>query len=82
MPRLPRDDIKIIVRPKDGLNIRNTCGTSLGEAIRKEAVVGDDEMSTICPNPTQKILMISTPDETTATKIAKIKVLTINERKY
>ncbi|KAH7981365.1 hypothetical protein HPB49_023374 [Dermacentor silvarum] len=82
MPRLPRDDIKIIVRPKDGLNIRNTCGMSLDEAIRKEAVVGDDEMITICPNPTQNILVISTPDETTATKIAKVKVLTINGKRH
>ncbi|KAH7966905.1 hypothetical protein HPB49_020393 [Dermacentor silvarum] len=82
MPRLPRDDIKIIVRPKDGLNIRNTCGMSLDEAIRKEAVVGDDEKITICPNPTQSILVISTPDETTATKIAMIKVLTINGKRH
>ncbi|KAH7978291.1 hypothetical protein HPB49_005116 [Dermacentor silvarum] len=76
MPRLPR------VRLKDGLNIRNTCGMSLNEAIRKEAVVGDDEMITICPNPTQNILVISTPDETTATKITKIKALTINGKRH
>ncbi|KAH7977282.1 hypothetical protein HPB49_000267 [Dermacentor silvarum] len=55
---------------------------SLDEAIRKEAVVGDDEMITICPNPTQNILVISTPDETTATKIAKVKVWTINGKRH
>ncbi|KAH7946166.1 hypothetical protein HPB49_020832 [Dermacentor silvarum] len=82
MPRLPRDVIKAIVRPKDVLNIRNTCGMSLDEAIRKEAVVGDGEIITICPNPTQNILVISTPDKTTATKIAKIKVLTINGKRH
>ncbi|KAH6941184.1 hypothetical protein HPB50_014882 [Hyalomma asiaticum] len=81
MPRLPRDDIKIVVRPKDGLDIRKTCGTSLDEAIRQEAGVADEEVITICPNPTQNILVISTPDEKTATKIAKIKVLTINGKK-
>ncbi|KAL1416083.1 hypothetical protein MTO96_028253 [Rhipicephalus appendiculatus] len=78
MPRLPRDDIKIIVRPRDGLNIRSTCGVSLDEAIRNGAGLGDDEMITICPNPTQNILVISTPEEKTALKIAKIKVLTID----
>ncbi|KAH6938662.1 hypothetical protein HPB50_011604 [Hyalomma asiaticum] len=82
MPRLPRDDIKIVVRPKDGLDIRKTCGTSLDEAIRQEAGVADEEVITICPNPTQNILVISTPDEKTATKIAKIKVLTINGKKH
>ncbi|KAH7937410.1 hypothetical protein HPB49_011929 [Dermacentor silvarum] len=51
----------------------------LDEAIRKEAVVGDDEMITICPNPTQNILVISSPDETTATKI---KVSTINGKRH
>ncbi|KAH7963760.1 hypothetical protein HPB52_022724 [Rhipicephalus sanguineus] len=82
MPRLPSDDLKIIVRPRDGLNIRSTCGVSLDEAIRHEAGVSDDEMITICPNPTQNILVVSTPEEKTATKIAKIKVLTINGKRY
>ncbi|KAH7984711.1 hypothetical protein HPB52_023576 [Rhipicephalus sanguineus] len=82
MPRLPTDDLKIIVRPRDGLNIRSTCGVSLDEAIRRAAGVSDDEMITICPNPTQNILAVSTPEEKTATKIAKIKVLTINGKRY
>ncbi|KAH7943921.1 hypothetical protein HPB52_013129 [Rhipicephalus sanguineus] len=82
MPRLPSNDLKIIVRPRDGLNIRSTCGVSLDEAIRHEAGVSDDEMITICPNPTQNILVVSTPEEKTATKIAKIKVLTINGKSY
>ncbi|KAH7981867.1 hypothetical protein HPB52_001356 [Rhipicephalus sanguineus] len=82
MPRLPRNDIKVIVRPRDGLNIRNTCRASLDEAIRHEAGVSSDEIVTICPNPMQNILVISTPDEETATKTVKIKKLTINEKKY
>ncbi|KAH7951568.1 hypothetical protein HPB52_010361 [Rhipicephalus sanguineus] len=82
MPRLPRNDIKVVVRPRDGLNIRNTCRASLDEAIRHEAGVSSDEIVTICPKPMQNILVISTPDEKTATKIVKIKKLTINEKKY
>ncbi|KAH8024642.1 hypothetical protein HPB51_000082 [Rhipicephalus microplus] len=80
MPRPPRDDIKVIVRPRDGLNIRSTCGASLDKAIRNGAGVGDDEMITICPNHTQNIVVISTLEKSTATKIAKMKVLTINEK--
>ncbi|KAH6921729.1 hypothetical protein HPB50_004371 [Hyalomma asiaticum] len=68
--------------PKGGLDIRKTCGTSLDEAIRQEAGVADEEVITICPNPTQNILVISTPDEKTATKIAKVKALTINGKKH
>ncbi|KAL1420533.1 hypothetical protein MTO96_000509 [Rhipicephalus appendiculatus] len=82
MPRLPTDDIKIIVRPRDELNIRNTCRASLDEAIRHEAGVSSDEIVTIYPNPIQNILVISTPDEKTATKFVKIKELTINGKKY
>ncbi|KAH7951767.1 hypothetical protein HPB52_012750 [Rhipicephalus sanguineus] len=48
MPRLPRNDIKVIVRPRDGLNIRNTCRASLDEAIRHEAGMRSDEIVTIC----------------------------------
>ncbi|KAH8009397.1 hypothetical protein HPB51_016103 [Rhipicephalus microplus] len=82
MPRLPRDDIKVIVRPRNGLNVRSTCGMSLDEAIRNGAGVGDDEMITICPNPTQNIVVVSTPEESTAMKIAKMKALTINGKRY
>ncbi|KAH7969303.1 hypothetical protein HPB52_016592 [Rhipicephalus sanguineus] len=53
---------------------------SLDEAIRHEAEVSSDEIVTICPNPVQNILVISTPDEKTATKIIKIKKLTIYEK--
>ncbi|KAL1420627.1 hypothetical protein MTO96_004506 [Rhipicephalus appendiculatus] len=81
MPRLRTDDIKIIVRPRDGLNIRNTCRASLDEAIRHEAGVSSNEIITICPNPIQNILVISTPDEKTVTKFVKIKELTINGKK-
>ncbi|KAH8026466.1 hypothetical protein HPB51_020578 [Rhipicephalus microplus] len=71
VPRLPRDDIKVIVRPRDGLNTRSTCGASLDEAIRNKAGVGGEEMITICPNRTQNISVISTPEESTATKICQ-----------
>ncbi|KAH8018881.1 hypothetical protein HPB51_013561 [Rhipicephalus microplus] len=43
MPRLPADDIKIIVRPRDGLSIRHACRASLDEAIRLEAGAGCEE---------------------------------------
>ncbi|KAH7953695.1 hypothetical protein HPB49_011436 [Dermacentor silvarum] len=39
-------------------------------------------MIMICLNTTHNILVISPPDETTATKIAKIKVLTINGKRH
>ncbi|KAH8023842.1 hypothetical protein HPB51_018657 [Rhipicephalus microplus] len=57
MLKLPADDIKIIVRPRDGLSIRHTCRASLDEAIRQEAGVINDKIFTICPNPTQYILV-------------------------
>ncbi|KAH7967348.1 hypothetical protein HPB49_024227 [Dermacentor silvarum] len=60
MPRLPRDDIKIIVSPRYAQNIRNTCRASIVEAIRNEAGNSSDEIVTICANPTQDILVIST----------------------
>ncbi|KAH7952319.1 hypothetical protein HPB52_021459 [Rhipicephalus sanguineus] len=82
MPRLPRDDIMIIIRLADGLNIANPCRASLDEAIRHERGVSSTEIVTICPNPMQNVLLISTPDEKTATKFVKIKELTMNGKKY
>ncbi|KAH6927378.1 hypothetical protein HPB50_002456 [Hyalomma asiaticum] len=82
MPRLPKDDIKVIIRPRSGLNLRATCGASLEEAIRRAANIGKDELVTICPNYTQNIVVVSAPEETTATKLAKIRTVKIGMAEY
>ncbi|KAL1444205.1 hypothetical protein MTO96_029971 [Rhipicephalus appendiculatus] len=71
MPRLPKGDIKVIMRPRNGLNLRTACGVD--KTIRRTAGINADETITICPNYIQNILVASTPDEETAGKFAKVR---------
>ncbi|KAH6948089.1 hypothetical protein HPB50_022814 [Hyalomma asiaticum] len=80
MPRLPKE---VIIRPRSVLNLRATCGrASLQEAIRRAANIGKDELVTICPNYTQNIVVVSAPEENTATKLAKIRTIKIGMAEY
>ncbi|KAH6928813.1 hypothetical protein HPB50_020110 [Hyalomma asiaticum] len=82
MPKLPEDDVNVIIRPRSGLNPRAICGASLEEAIRRAANIGKDELVTICPNYTQNIVVVSAPEENTATKLAKIRTIKIGMAEY
>ncbi|KAH7982039.1 hypothetical protein HPB52_002688 [Rhipicephalus sanguineus] len=73
MPRLPKGNIKVIMRPRNRLNLRTAGGVALDETIRRTADINADETITICPNYTQNILVASTPDQETAGKLAKIR---------
>lgn len=80
MPRvMPREDIKIVIRPRGGLNVARTEVPTLMAAIlaatgvKREEAMGD----IFCPNPVQNIIVVSTPDERRARQYSRIKCLTI-----
>ncbi|KAH6947618.1 hypothetical protein HPB50_020196 [Hyalomma asiaticum] len=56
-------------------NREDQTGNDLEEAIRRAANIGKDELVTICPNYTQNIVVVSAPEENTATKLAKIRTI-------
>lgn len=81
---MPRDDVKIIIRPRGGLNIARTEASMLMSAIltatriRKEEAMED----MVCPNPVQNIIVVSTPDEHRARLYARLRNLTIGNNNY
>ncbi|KAH7952450.1 hypothetical protein HPB52_023471 [Rhipicephalus sanguineus] len=84
MPPLPKDDAKIIVRPRGGLNISKVGPTVVAEAIWN--AVGIDsatrDSDTMCPNFQQNIMVVSTPSRENATRYVKIECIAVGGRQH
>ncbi|KAL1446671.1 hypothetical protein MTO96_028785 [Rhipicephalus appendiculatus] len=74
-------DIKIVVRPRGGLNIAKLQAT-VATAIREAAGVSreDGKADTFCPNVHQNIVVVSTPDEGRARAYARLQSIRIGDQ--
>ncbi|KAL1436263.1 hypothetical protein MTO96_049844 [Rhipicephalus appendiculatus] len=74
MPPLPRDEIKVIVRPRGGLCIGRVGPSTVAEAIWEAAGFDSDQRSgdTMCPNMVQNIMVISTPSQENADRYVTV----------
>lgn len=81
MPPMPREETKIIIRPRGGLNVARTGATAMMAAVVAAAQISKEEarMDTICPNPAQNIIVISTPSEQRAERYNRMRNLTVGE---
>lgn len=81
---LPREEIKIIVRPRGGLNIAKARTVTVASAIMAAARVAreDGAADTFCPNFHQNIMLVSTPDEGRALSYAKIQAIRIGDKTH
>ncbi|KAG0425351.1 hypothetical protein HPB47_027483 [Ixodes persulcatus] len=81
---LPKEENKIIVRPRGGLNLAKTSAITVMTAIRTAASLTRAETmyDTQCPNVQQNIMVISTPDDLRARKYAGVKEIKIEDRTY
>ncbi|XP_075543967.1 uncharacterized protein LOC142578469 [Dermacentor variabilis] len=86
--RMPTDmlkeDTKIVMRPRGGLNVARTEVSIIMSAVMTAARVTKEEgkADTICTNAQQNIIVVSTPDESRATLYSKVKALNIGGRTY
>ncbi|XP_065285482.1 uncharacterized protein [Dermacentor albipictus] len=74
LPKLPKDQIKIIVRPKGSLDVSKTDIILLAQALTMAAALTEQQTAedTVCPNKMQNILVISTPHDQNARADARI----------
>ncbi|XP_075543567.1 uncharacterized protein LOC142578028 [Dermacentor variabilis] len=81
---MPKDDTKIVMRPRGGLNVARTEVSIIMSAVMTAARVTKEEgkADTICTNAQQNIIVVSTPDERRATLYSKVKALNIGGRTY
>ncbi|XP_077553506.1 uncharacterized protein LOC144168379 [Haemaphysalis longicornis] len=78
MPPMPQEHIKIVIRPRGGLNLEKV-GPTVGKAITEAASLSSEQTlhDVICPNITQNIMVASTPLRENADKYARIKFITV-----
>lgn len=84
LPRLPREHIRIIVRPRDGLNVKKVSQIRLAQALAMAAALAptETEGDIVCPNFTQNVLVVSTPEKKNASAYAGIQQIRISEGLY
>ncbi|KAH7975279.1 hypothetical protein HPB51_027074 [Rhipicephalus microplus] len=81
LPRLPRDHIRIIVKPRDGLDVRKVSQIRLAQAIAMAAALApaETEGEIVCPNIAQNIAFFFSGVETTRNAYATIQQIRISE---
>ncbi|KAG0422987.1 hypothetical protein HPB47_001221 [Ixodes persulcatus] len=81
---LPKEENKIIVRPRGGLNLARTSVITIMAAIRSAANLTQAEtmFDIQCPNVQQNIMVISTPDDLRARRYPGVKEIKIGDRTY
>ncbi|KAH6944760.1 hypothetical protein HPB50_004940 [Hyalomma asiaticum] len=70
MPPLPREEIKIVIRPQGGLNILKIGAPTVTTAIFAPAKIAKEESTedTVCPNPRQNIVVGTIQDSVPSTQ--------------
>ncbi|KAL1484503.1 hypothetical protein MTO96_050025, partial [Rhipicephalus appendiculatus] len=81
LPPLPKDDYKIVIRPNQGLPLRNILTPTLAQAIIEacKAAIKDDQFI-LRINPGSNIAILSTKYEEVADKARLIRTLVLNGR--
>lgn len=85
MPRtLPREEIKIVLRPRGGLNVGRIDASRLMAAIFAAAGTSlqESKEDTMCTNVAQNIIVISTSHEGRASQYAGIRLLRVGDRDH
>ncbi|XP_070388418.1 uncharacterized protein [Dermacentor albipictus] len=74
LPKLPKEQIKVIVRPKGGLDVSKADVVLLAQALAMAAALPEHQTKedTVCPNKVQNILIIATPHASNARAYARL----------
>lgn len=84
MPQLPQEHSKIVIRPRGGLNLSKVSTTAIGVAVIEASGLTPEQAreDVVCPNFTQNIVVVSTPDPSHAARYVRIKSIIIVETEY
>ncbi|KAH7978644.1 hypothetical protein HPB49_006260 [Dermacentor silvarum] len=80
MPSLPRNDIKIVIRPRGGLDISKIGAVMVADAILAAAGISQEDLcqDTLCPNLQQNIMVASTPKRENASRYVRMRQILIS----
>ncbi|KAL1466930.1 hypothetical protein MTO96_000530 [Rhipicephalus appendiculatus] len=81
LPQLPRDTYRIIVRPRDGLNVAKITPVQFEQALAMAAALAPQDLTedSICLNVTQNIFVVCTPSERNARAYTAVQQLRMRE---
>ncbi|KAH7939788.1 hypothetical protein HPB52_017434 [Rhipicephalus sanguineus] len=84
MPFLPREDTKIVIRPRGGLNIVKVGVTLVADAILAAAGISEEEsqQDTLCPNVQQDIMVASTPNQENVSRYINIRQIVVQGKEH
>ncbi|KAH7959691.1 hypothetical protein HPB49_013104 [Dermacentor silvarum] len=83
-PHLPKEDIKIIIRPRDGFNTARYSVAQIGDCILRATWLKPEEVvkDSIRLNERQNIIVVSAPTLESAEKYSALKELRIGDKTY
>ncbi|KAL1473490.1 hypothetical protein MTO96_038628 [Rhipicephalus appendiculatus] len=84
MPKLPAGDYKVVIRPRGGLCVAALSPTDITRGIHEAAATPAEvrQFDVICPNKTQNIMVVSTPDPDRADQYRKIRKILIRGKEH
>ncbi|KAH6930630.1 hypothetical protein HPB50_015588 [Hyalomma asiaticum] len=84
MLQLPREDTKIVIRPRGGLSIVKTGSTVVADAILAATNICTEDLrgDTLCPNIQQTIMVASTPRRENADRYVRVRQIVVLGRTY
>ncbi|KAH6936744.1 hypothetical protein HPB50_021285 [Hyalomma asiaticum] len=84
MPPMPEEHIKIVIRPRGGLNLEKVSPTTVGNAIVDAAGLSSEQTQEdiICPNFKQNILVAGTPERSNAERYVRLKSIRVADKDF
>ncbi|KAL1471760.1 hypothetical protein MTO96_039754 [Rhipicephalus appendiculatus] len=84
MTSLPREDTKIVIRPRGGLNIAKVGVTLVADAILAAAGICEEDtlQDTLCPNVPQNIMVVSTPNQENVSRYVSIRQIVVQGKEH
>lgn len=84
MPALPREDFKIVLRPRGGIDISKAGQVEAGRAVCEAARITREESArnVICPNYQQNIIVVSTATRQNVDRYVRINKIVIGGNAY
>lgn len=74
---LPPDDIKIVLRPRGGLDLRKVTPAALADTVLQAAQIAQNPQDQLRIRPTPNYVIVSTPSEERAQRYADIKAIQV-----
>ncbi|KAH7971364.1 hypothetical protein HPB49_022685 [Dermacentor silvarum] len=84
MPPMPEEHIKIVIRPRGGLNFEIVSPPTVGRAIVEAAGLSTEQTKehVICPNFMQNILVASTPERSNAERHVRLRSIRVADKDF